>query len=198
MSLVLGFRNPGPRSWHSPTQCEVFGLDVELNVASDYKRAAREFAQANHSFKHVVSSAEDHAYSQAKKCDVHQTSCGLPNQVDLLVTGLPCHPFSKQRHKVPGSGGRTGAPEEHEEFSIVFETFPEYLTLVAPLGFVVEETEGLLQTSPSGERWLDMLIAMIDKAGYDCNALLLDSNTWINWPRSRIDSLQSPWALGFL
>jgi site-specific DNA-cytosine methylase len=175
---------------------QAFSLDVDMVAASDRKATARAFVCQNHGFRHVFSEMSSHREGSGI-CSKHSSqfrpqACTLDDakdrSVDLLVAGIPCHPFTHLRQQNAGSQSRRkGRPEDHPDFNTVYEEFPELLKAMKPLGWVVEETDAFLDIIPDTDnvRYLDRFLAVVTALGYACHALLLDALDWSKWPRSR-------------
>lgn len=169
------------------------GLAFTCVAASDRKKSAQKFIRANHDFTHVFVDAVAHAAGTGT-CVAHPSfatcECSVGNRrSDLVIAGIPCHPFTKLRNKQ--GRGRSGPAEEHPDIDTIFHSFPKLLSTRRPLGFVVEETDAFLGLASSdfadkpGIRWLDVFMSLCKSAGYECNAIVCQSGDWVNWPRSR-------------
>ena len=106
--------------------------------------------------------------------------CQLKKGVDIAAAGLPCPPFSRQRHR------KGIEPRQHKDFQTVFTDYPEFVREHRPKSFVIEETEGFLGNDPeTGQRFLDLFVDMMAEMGYTCRALRMYCDHWITWPRIR-------------
>ena len=131
------------------------GLTFTCVAASDRKKSAQKFIRANHDFTHVFVDAVAHAAGTGT-CVGHPSfascECSIGNRrSDLVIAGIPCHPFTKLRNKQ--GRGRSGPAEEHPDIDTIFHSFPKLLSTRRPVGFVVEETDAfcggwLAPTSP--------------------------------------------------
>jgi site-specific DNA-cytosine methylase len=163
-------------------------LPIDFNVASDRKRTARSFTASQHSYRHIIGSATEHAEGICTSCDLHVGERCKLSAPDVVVSGLPCHPFTKLRNKTPGGSGRTGLTHEHPDMDTIFEEFRTYLLRAQPLLLLLEETDAVVAKVAAGcdERWVDVMLTMLSQCGYSCNAMMLDSKTFIDWPRRRL------------
>jgi site-specific DNA-cytosine methylase len=176
-------------------------LMVKCNAASDRKTSARKFICENHEYTHLLSCADDHALGQGD-CSIHGCFCQL-GEMDLVVAGLPCHPFTRIRNKRSDGEGRSGPIPTHPDYNTVFESFFQLLRRRQPWGFVVEETDAFIHIIDAAganptRRWLDKFLESAAEAGYSCRAMLYDSSMWVDWPRRRParphHTFQSQWC----
>jgi hypothetical protein len=64
-------------------------------------------------------------------CTRHGRTCHLPPSPDILSAGLPCHAFSSMRNK-SGNTQNTGSVENHSEFELVMNLFPDLVKAREP------------------------------------------------------------------
>ena len=168
---------------------QTLNMNIDFVAASDLKKHSRKFLDANHSYQHIFCSAFDHVGGKGV-CEVHSTAarqavCSIPHhKADLVVAGLPCPPFSRLRSRTGGSASLS-TPQEHPEYTVVFEEFEAMVASYSPGAFLVEETEGFLEKNQDGTRFIDQFINIYSTKGYHCRALRLHADTWIQWPRVR-------------
>jgi hypothetical protein len=169
---------------------KAFDIDVDVVASSERKKAAQRFQLNNHvGLRHVFQDCQDHAHGGGL-CARHKKECFLSAEdlkVDFVVGGLSCHPLSKVRQR-SGSTKRTGTAEDHPDFEVIFEIFPDYLDRRQPGGFLCEEVLGILEKMPGKpDRYIDEFIKVCSSraGGYAVRALVLDQKDWVDWPRAR-------------
>lgn len=141
--------------------------------------AEKAFEELGLTFKCVLSSEID-----AKACETYEANfgekpkgdiCGLSGEVelDLLLAGFPCQPFSyagKQR----GFGDTRG--------TLFFEV-ERFLSQSRPKAFLLENVRGLL-THDRG-RTFTTIVSRLSKLGYEVKYFLLNSSNF-NVPQNRV------------
>ena len=110
---------------------------------SDPNMKCKDFVFANFGDNrptHWFASIEDQIAQ--KPCELHKFSrqaCACaPAQVDLLMAGAPCHPYSTQRSQRFSSG----SVQDHHEFDVTFESLSALLLKTEPRACVSEQVEG--------------------------------------------------------
>lgn len=183
---------------HFPRQA--LQMNIKLTAASDRKPAACKFIHQNHDYQHIFTDADAHIAGSGE-CFLH-SKCGrkrnctltaAERQVDLVVAGIPCHPFTHMRQRsASSSSARKGVPSEHPDFDTVFRMFPAFLKERRPGGFVVEETESFLEPHPgTGQRFVDSFIQACSAHGYAMVAMQGKAGIWLEWPRDRFSAMGS-------
>jgi site-specific DNA-cytosine methylase len=166
---------------------EALGLRVETQYLVDRKKAARQFQQICHAGNFAHQYKEFRAV-QTGACELHPKGDCTFGSIDLAVQGLPCQPFTDQRHK-GGQSSRTGDARGHDDFKTVFSTFFEFLDGESkPKGWVVEEVESFRRlTDPvAGLKYLDSFIDLCEERGFFVRPLLLDASIYSDVPRTRL------------
>lgn len=107
--------------------------------------------------------------------------------MDLAVAGVPCHPFTRMRQRSDGgSSAKKGAPDQHPDYEVVFSVFPQFLEQRKPGGWLVEETDAVLEVDPNtGIRHVDKIIQTCSPLGYTVVAMIASAEVWVQWPRDR-------------
>ncbi|CAE7629924.1 unnamed protein product [Symbiodinium sp. CCMP2592] len=125
------------------------GIPFQCLSMSEPVEAFRTFARANmpdavvhlhETLREQVEGAPCLNHPQKRRCD-------LQTQVDLLVAGTPCNPFSGQRHK----RFKPGSVANH---ALTSHTYKELLALVRktqPTNIIMEQSEGFGKPVASGE-----------------------------------------------
>ena len=164
---------------------------------AECKPAAQKFVMRNHRdvIHHLFEKAESMAVVSEQgmvHCLLCRKPCGgvlqlgqTQRSVDLVRTGLPCQPFTKQR--VHSGTGDSGAPQEHRKWSVVFLTFYDYLDNHRPKGWIVEEVMGFLAVDPvSGMSFLELFLQEASRRGYTCRVVKQNANVWADVKRPRL------------
>jgi site-specific DNA-cytosine methylase len=154
---------------------------------TDKKKSAQTYVMANHMPQHMFKSSEEHIAGEGY-CLVHRGQCSIAPSppCDLLVAGLPCHPFTKMRHKSSTKQGRKGKAPTHPDFVTTFESFPAALRSRKPGTFLVEQVPALQEICLEwGHSYLDEFMRLCAGEGYACRAVLLRAGDWLDWPRDR-------------
>ena len=109
----------------------------------------------------------------------------------MAIGGFPCQPYSPMRHKSGQTAG-TGSVEGHPQYATLHVEFVEYLCARQPVGFIVEEVDGILKTArgSGGKSHLDLFVLSLKKesltAKYAVKALTLDHGVFSEMPRNRV------------
>ena len=130
-------------------------LRIEFTVmsASETNPQYRDFFLANcPSFQHVYESIEEQVQGSGPcilckqagmECEVGRD--GLPQPVDLLVTGSPCDPFSRQRPK----RFVTGDVRMHAAFDVTMSVLLDMYAKFSPNVGIMEQVLGFLMPMDS-------------------------------------------------
>ena len=174
---------------------KALGLGVNLIAASDCKSTAQKFVKQNLGYKHMFKDVGAHiegkgvcAIHSSEFCQQTCTTAAEDRHYDLVMAGIPCHPFTHIRQKTSGATSRRkGSAEEHPDFGTVFDGFPKFLATVKPSAFIAEETDAFLdRPDEGGPRYVDTFVEKVQALGYRCHALMLDGGDWCEWPRMRL------------
>ena len=136
--------------------------------------------KSQHHFNRI---ADILAAAQAE-CQWHGGPCEVQlADTDILVIGLSCKPYSRQRL------GRlhAGSAEAHPEFFLMEEFLDVMRTHQIPLA-VFENVIGFLREEAGEELpvdHLDRLVNNLRDAGYECLGMKLDARTWLPVSRPR-------------
>lgn len=93
--------------------------------------------------------------------------------IDLIVGGPPCQAYSLM--------GRSRDPDRmlHDKRNYLFSFYVKFLEKYQPRYFVFENVLGLLSAKDeNGYRYLDMMTAAFDKAGYKINLQILNARDY--------------------
>ncbi len=92
-------------------------INVDFGCACEKKTTARTFMCANHGPRHLYDDLESYVTGYGY-CTIHRDYCDIRDLLpaDLLVAGLPCHPYTKARQKSDPTSKRRGATcERHRQ-----------------------------------------------------------------------------------
>ena len=162
-------------------------FDVETVMTVDPSERAKKMSRASsHRSQHHFERIADILCPASTRgiCAWHGGPCEISlSTVDLLVIGVSCKPYSRQR------AGRTTEPKSvqaHPEFHLLEEFVEVMRRHQIPLA-VFENVPGfLLEDEKSGETHLELLTADLEKAGYVCIGIMLDARTWLPVGRERL------------
>jgi hypothetical protein len=159
-------------------------MPVDYILASDSKTSSQKYIMANHKPEHMYRLASEHVQGGGW-CLVHRQNCYVTRRPDVLVAGLPCPPWARNRDKTKVSK-RRGKADMHPDFQTTFELFPEALRHRRPRCFLVEQVPTLQEFNPEwGQTYLQRLLRYAADAGYSCRAMILEAGDWLQWPRQR-------------
>ena len=75
-------------------------------------------------------------------CCLHsysQSGCmGFPHDIDLLMAGGPCHPYSTQR----AGRFKSSSVEDHFEYAVTFDSLADFLRTAEPRACISEQVAG--------------------------------------------------------
>jgi hypothetical protein len=189
---------------------QALGIPIDADcTASEIKDVCRDYLGQNAlRYKHVYESMGDQALPRAyctKHANTCPTSVGRGRQVDLLVGGTPCQPFTALQ-----TGGDC---RSHPLFNATFgdpsaphgDPLNSLMHLVRaslPSALLLEQVEGFGNHDAAlDDRPISILItqllSVLDTAGnqhfHSVKVFSLNSNTWVNMsrPRSAAQHLQS-------
>jgi site-specific DNA-cytosine methylase len=169
---------------------QALGVPHNILVAADSKKFAVEFVLANlkDSISHMMTSVDDAIHGQGY-CAVHDRVCEpkFPDNIDVLVAGPPCQPFSRQR-EFSGRTPRTSKQcEGHPDYPLTMEFVPQAIKRFSPHVWVVEQVTNFGDTAANGEPYINTFVANVIKAGFrgGIEAIELQCQTWANIARNR-------------
>ena len=124
----------------------------------------------------------------AGKCAKHQDKeCQVDDkqEVHIASSGLPCQPCTHQ-HSHVGHTASLGRAELDPLYPVAMEQLPQYLEVVKPHCWVVEEVEGFqLCHRGSTVSYLKMFCKRVSARGYAVRAVALDHAERAAFPRPR-------------
>lgn len=126
---------------------QALGIDFEVLSASDVNTDAIAMCLLNHrhTFQHFFSSIEDQLNNQpCLLCREEMSSCDPAagaTEVDLMVTGSPCNPFSLQSSKRFASG----AVKEHALFQVTMKSVLDLYLKIEPVVGLLEQVTGFMK-----------------------------------------------------
>jgi site-specific DNA-cytosine methylase len=149
-------------------------IDYTCDVACDPKESSFKFMSRNYKNgpRHFYKTIRG-VLSGAAECSVHPPghceTLAEPGDVDLVVSGMPCQPFTRFRPKHENMSGRKGPARTHPQAHVAMEEMPEYLIRVRPTAFILEEVAGFKdkidKSDPNSETFLDVFTNRIAAHG---------------------------------
>lgn len=138
--------------WHDFPQA--MGTNFTVLAASEVNEDYRSFFLGNHPgrFQHVFSSIEDQLHGnkcilcQEKGVNCPPHGCTSSDEVNLLITGSPCDPFSLQRSKRFAAG----SVKMHCDFETTMNGVTQAYVTYKPVVGVMEQVSGFLMPFEAG------------------------------------------------
>ena len=126
----------------------------------------------------VTGTVSDNPFRLADLTNFERAEHLLPSElahghIDVVVGGPPCQPFSSARRR----------PANNAEARLV-DSFSRAIELLQPTAFVLENVQGILWQSSSGQSPAQKLMEQVEKAGYRVAAQVLDA-VWFGAPQHR-------------
>lgn len=167
--------------------CSAFDIKLGTVICSDTKEAAQRFAVANHScITHFFTSMSS-AMELEGQCAVHKRICRPDlQQIDILVAGTPCQPFSGRRFK-RGASASTGVATDHPLWKTTFSELPALLEARRPLCALFEQVTGFAEEDRlTGESPLTQFTELILPYFASIRVVELNAATWADISRPRL------------
>jgi hypothetical protein len=134
------------------TMCDMLDIKISHAVGCDIKRAAQRYVADNVvGVDHFLTNI-DELIDGVGKCTLHNAECqvGIDGRPDIAMFSPPCQPFTKQRGK-SGKTLKSGPVGKHPTFYITMKKVPVYCQKHKPLVAIVEQVEGFLLMTDTGE-----------------------------------------------
>jgi site-specific DNA-cytosine methylase len=115
-------------------------------------------------------------------CSAHGAPCLIRRltQIDFIVFGPPCEPYSSKRTSTVDSS------EDHKSFDTLWEDTYKFLSTYLPRGGVMEEVSGFMRKNKlTGESYCDKWVAALQAIGYHVAIRKMNANVWFKVPRDR-------------
>lgn len=161
--LIIGYRDQITIAWgRGPAlnKRQALGMEYSIISASEMCAEYRQFCEVNHPgrIKHFFKSIEDQvargatcatcsgSFMQSDIIDCDPLSDMAGQDVDLMVTGSPCDPFSTQRAKRFADGG----VQTHFQFDVTMKVVIDLYATYQPTRGIFEQVEGFCKPFVSG------------------------------------------------
>lgn len=124
-------------------------MDFTIASASEADASFRQFFLSNFptgTFEHVYTTVEDQL--QDRGCLVHPTcaQCAPCQEVDLMMTGSPCDPFSTARTK----RFHADSVRSHIDYKTTFKSVVAMYAKYEPVVGIVEQVQGFQRPIETG------------------------------------------------
>jgi len=119
--------------WLASCPCQAMQIGVNFTAVAEKKPLAQRILSKTCGDACLFNDLAQLGLASSSECLRHtdRRHCNLATNIDVISAGLPCHPFSFARY-TGGTSQNTGPTEQHEEYTLVMETFPEVIRARRP------------------------------------------------------------------
>lgn len=173
------------------TACRALNIKVSVEAACDIKKNV-EIVQACKTGperpKHFFGDVFGLVSGDSTSCQWHATTSQCQERLqnlDLLVAGFPCQPYTKQNPKRRKVG--SGASTEEHRLQRVTAAMHDALERFTPKGFIFEQVPGFADVLPEhGKSALELFIEKVKAQGkYHVFTFALHLEVWVEASRTR-------------